>query len=76
MRRRFGYLAIAGTAFLTASLGVIQVTNGGQPAGSAVPVAAHGFGAATYELSIPDEATMVLVGSALIGLAAVVRRGA
>jgi hypothetical protein len=76
MPRRFGYLVIAGAVFLTASLGVIRATSRGRPAGSAASVAAQPFEIKTYELSITDEATMILVGSALIGLAAVVRRGA
>jgi hypothetical protein len=72
MRRYLTSLAIVGSAVVASPLGIAAATDTPRDPGSTVAVEqvrvpAHG---------LRDEAAMVLVGTALIGLAAAVRRAA
>ena len=72
MRRYLASLALIGTVVVATPLAAAQTENDATPSANAVAVQqvrvpAHG---------LRDEAAMVLVGTALIGLAAAVRRAA
>ena len=74
MRRQLVSLAIAGLASMATGLGAAPVVDDTTAASAAPTVAVQ-------RVSVPmpavrDEATMVLVGTALIGVAAAVRRAA
>ena len=72
MRRQLVSLTIAGMAVLGAGLNASPVSDDTTPANAAPTVAVQ-----RVSLTLPavrDEAMMVLVGSALIGVAAAVRR--
>jgi hypothetical protein len=68
MRRQLVSLAIAGVAFLATGLGASPAVDEASTPTVAVQRVSLPFPA------IRDEATMVLVGTALIGVAAAVRR--
>jgi hypothetical protein len=73
MRRQFGSIAILGVLASAPFLAAPAV--GDEPEGTvSAPIAVQR--AALPFVGIRDEAAMVLVGSALIGLAAAVRRAA
>lgn len=74
MRRRYVSRVLAGLAIFAASVGAAPAVGDEAPASAAPTVAVQ-----RVVLSFPairDEAAMVLVGTALIGLAAAVRRAA
>jgi hypothetical protein len=71
MRRQLVTLTLAGLAIATTASGSSSAATGESSVAAAPPVAVH------RAFSIPairDEAMMVLVGTALIGLGAAVRR--
>lgn len=74
MRRQLVSLAIAGVAFMATGFGASPVVDDTTAATAAPTVAVQ-----RVSLPVPairDEAAMVLVGTALIGVAAAVRRAA
>ena len=73
MRRQFVSLTLAGAAVMTASLGVVPTFENAEATASST-VAVQRVNPRFPE--IRDETAMVLVGAALIGLAAAVRRAA
>jgi hypothetical protein len=73
MRRQFVSMALAGAAVMTASLGVVPTFENAEATASPT-VAVQRVNPRFPE--VRDEAAMVLVGAALIGLAAAVRRAA
>ena len=75
MRRQLVSLMFAGLVGIAASpAGATPTVEDGQPAAVPAPVAVQRVSVPPFGLR--DEAAMVLVGTALIGLAAAVRRAA
>jgi hypothetical protein len=72
MRRQLVTLTLAGLALATTASGSSSAATDESSVRAASPVAVHRAGSGIP--AIRDEATMVLVGSALIGLGAAVRR--
>ena len=74
MRRQLVSLTIAGLSIMATGLGASPAADDTVAASAAPTMAVHRVGLALPGLR--DEATMVLVGTALIALAAAVRRAA
>jgi hypothetical protein len=72
MRRQLVTLTLAGLAMATTASGSSSAATGESSVMAAPPVAVHRAGSSIP--GIRDEATMVLVGTLLIGLGAAVRR--
>ena len=72
MRRKLGYVVVTATMGLLASPAYADRTKDKEPEVAAAPVAVQRLIAT--DTGFRDEAAMVLVGTALIALAAVVRR--
>jgi hypothetical protein len=72
MRTQLATLTFAGLAILATATGAPASASGEPSVGAAPTVAVHRMGLALP--AVRDEATMVLVGTALLFLAAAVRR--